>query len=412
MPSASAAIAIAMLGWLVALLQVPAAVGCRWKRVPLLVFTGLAIAATMDLPAVMMAVDHGTRVADLATLIKHLCSAISCCALLDWVITLERPRPGRWHLRHWQACLAVLITMVVLFSLAPRAETTSFTRTQTASMVTAYLLVYQGFFGAASAVAARQFWQGARNALPGTLRQGIWLLTAGATLGAVYGLAEVVILTTRATGSEFPGGTDRALTVASRLVPLAAGLILASMLAPPAFHALRAARRLGTYRSLHPLWRSLTAEAPAIVLRPPSHRLGMPAGLEIRMIRRVAEIRDGILLMRRRVGPATLAQAREMLSGYGLRGTTLDAAAEACAVELGLHMPRNAAPAPAVAVEATPAPGGSDLADEITWLRTVASARRSPAVQRVTGTLATTAASTAVGASPRVTSLGGPRDYG
>jgi hypothetical protein len=49
-----------------------------------------------------------------------------------------------------------------------------------------------------------------------------------------------------------------------------------------------------------------------------------------RLIRRTAEIRDATLALRCYVPADTAADSRRRLAALGLRGTTLDAAAEAC----------------------------------------------------------------------------------
>jgi membrane-associated phospholipid phosphatase len=394
---------IAGLGWVVALLQVPAAVRSRWKRVPLLVFSGLAVAATMDLPAVNAPLDHATKITDLGTFVKHVTSAVACCALVDWVVTLEEPRPARWHARHWYSFGVVLAVMTVLFVLAPKRETNDFTFTETSGLATAYLIVYLTFFAACCGITALRFWRGARSTLPGVLRTGIWLLAAGAATGAVYAGIEITLVSLRAAGAS-PGTPSPALDAASGLVPLAAGLILASMLVPPASHLFLAAGRLRAYHSLRPLWRALTAEVPGLALRLPS-RHGLPAGLEIRMIRRVAEIRDGILLMRRRVGPAALASARAMLADRGLDGPDLDAAVEACAIGLGLRTPHGA-PTPGPGARSVAAPGRSDLTGEVALLRAVQAQCGSPAVRQVVAALAP-CPSGALGTAQAVRSSGG-----
>jgi hypothetical protein len=288
----------------------------------------------------------------------------------------------------------VLVTLVVLFLVTPRTETYDFTQVEIGGLATSYQLVYECFLGIVGAATARRFWQAAQAAGRGVLRTSILILAVGAALGVVYGTYMTAILSVRlATRNEFPAGTLRAFAAASDLLQVASAIIVAGMLMPHAATAWRKCRRLADYHALYPLWRSLAADAPAIVLAPLPGKLKMLADLEMLMIRRVAEIRDGILLMHRRVGTPQLALARDMLGDLGLAGSKLDAAVEACAIDLGLRMPHRPA-APAGGSPVLPVPGGTDLAQETAWLRTIAVSRRSPQVRQVTSQLAASAALT------------------
>ena len=107
--------------------------------------------------------------------------------------------------------------------------------------------------------------------------------------------------------------------------------------------------------------------------------------LRIRLICRAAEIRDAALALRSYVPPGIVAQSRRMLAAADLTGTALDAAAEACWLELAIRAARAGAPArePAHVL-----PGGSTLREEVRWLRRVAAAMRSSPVQAVTAQFA------------------------
>ena len=105
----------------------------------------------------------------------------------------------------------------------------------------------------------------------------------------------------------------------------------------------------------------------------------------IRLIRRTAEIRDAALALRCYVPAGTAAESRRRLSALGLTGTALDAAAEACWLNLAIRAARAGAPA---AASAHVLPGGATLQEEVRWLRQVAAASRSGHVRTVAAELA------------------------
>ena len=93
--------------------------------------------------------------------------------------------------------------------------------------------------------------------------------------------------------------------------------------------------------------------------------------MEIRLYRRVIEIRDGILTVRGDVDDATRTAVTRCAVERGLDGADVDAAIEAAAICRAVRSP-NAVPAdPPANVEVI---GGSNLDDEVAWLSRVAEA--------------------------------------
>ncbi|MEV6986479.1 DUF6545 domain-containing protein [Sphaerisporangium sp. NPDC051017] len=140
--------------------------------------------------------------------------------------------------------------------------------------------------------------------------------------------------------------------------------------------------------ALRPLWKQLTDAAPHVVLgTPPSRRTDLTsfADLRIRLLRRTIEIRDAWLALRGYVTDEDHRWIRDELLSHGLAGEQLDAAIEAawltCAVDARHHG------RPYVPPASRPARGGSDLRDEVRWLRLIDHARRSKAVATAAATL-------------------------
>ena len=87
----SASVAVLALLWAIVLWRLPAAWASSWKRAPWAAFACLAVAMTLDLPAVTTGINQAAGINDIAVLIKHLAVLASCTAVLDWVTSLNNP---------------------------------------------------------------------------------------------------------------------------------------------------------------------------------------------------------------------------------------------------------------------------------------------------------------------------------
>jgi hypothetical protein len=166
---------------------------------------------------------------------------------------------------------------------------------------------------------------------------------------------------------------------------LMACLVLAGLPVPASGAAWQAAD-LTSLGALRDMWLELVAAVPGVAAGPWQHGIaGAVRDPRIRLIRRTAEIRDAALALRCYVPPGTVSKSRRLLCARGLMGTALDAAAEACWLELAVRAARAGAPA---TESAHVLPGGSTLHEEVRWLRRLAAAVSSPPVQAVTVELA------------------------
>ena len=145
--------------------------------------------------------------------------------------------------------------------------------------------------------------------------------------------------------------------------------------------AVRLMRQRAAYRRLYPLWRALYDAEPAIALDPPRSGLADRLAwrdLDLRVYRRVIEIRDGALAVRP-FQPAQIdAAARAAAAASGLTGAELDAHVEAACLEAGRLAKLGGASA-GHRVGATI--GWGELREEIDWLQRVARAY-GPTVKR------------------------------
>ena len=224
------------------------------------------------------------------------------------------------------------------------------------------------------------------------LAAGLRLIAVGGSFGMLYvALRAGYISLARATGSTRLGEAYSTLSdgvVAVTTIVVIIGATLPSW-----------APRLALFRDvrqLSPLWRVLIRRFPELALAPaPSPVVEvLPVGdVPRRRNRRVIEILDARLELRRRFRPAVAAQARRRASEAGLRGEDLAATVEAARIAVALRESETAAPGASVEHPAGPVheelgvhavTGGADLEDEATWLRKVSGAfSHSPVVADV-----------------------------
>lgn len=136
--------------------------------------------------------------------------------------------------------------------------------------------------------------------------------------------------------------------------------------------------------ALYPLWRALCDALPHIALYPPRSRMAdalTPRNSQLRLHRRLIEIRDGLLIMRDWVSQRDLDAIREVIRDADLPADLAPAAITACwlktalrAREAGLQHMENPLD---LARE-----GGTDIGSELDWLRRVATAWSAPVVDR------------------------------
>jgi hypothetical protein len=138
-------------------------------------------------------------------------------------------------------------------------------------------------------------------------------------------------------------------------------------------------------RRLYPLWEVLYEAVPHIALAAgESARGGVPAPRDVRLqlVRRVVEIRDGQLSLRRYADPRVRRAAEAAVTTAGLSGREAEAVVEACCLESARRAQLNGNEP--VHRDTGFCPGGVALSEEVAWLELVATALdRSPIVTQV-----------------------------
>ena len=391
---AEARVLVAVIIWASALWRTPAAIRAPAKRPLWLAFTALALALTASVTTVRRAIDHGTGVTSLTTLIMHLCGVVAAAAVLDGVHTRTHPQAPATsgpQPRHLVAAVAAL-TLSVLFGFIPRRETTPIlTIAADNPAAAAYEAAFAVFLGTAMVLAARMFGTASRAARTGPLRIGLWLLTAGMSLGTAYAVIRIAYLASTVAVTPSPGADGRLAGLSDTIELCACALIAVGSSIPATATAWQARRNYRDLNALRPLWNHLVSATPDIVLGTPPSRLRDrldPRDLRLRLIRRTIEIRDSALQLRAYTTVDLRRQARARLAAAGLAGDDLNTAVEACWLQVALTaLDRGASPGVG---EDFPTPGGADFASEIQWLRRIATASTSDLVRQTAADLTTT----------------------
>jgi hypothetical protein len=308
-------------------------------------------------------------------IIPHLLGVATAYFLLRVVSLITGSDAGRPRTARYQALLAgvVAVLLIALATAAPLGIKTSGTglmNTATAPEATAYWVVLNGYLGTVLIITTALFRRVGRAAPAGPLRAGLRAIAAGTAMIALYAVLK--------TGLMVAYGLGATISI-SGIEPVANGLrTLGTILAVtgaavPAGGKLRAIVR--AYRSLwalRPLWRVMRRTFPDVILFSRRRALVELAGVDdvqLRLYRRIIEIRDGLLTLRDYLPAGTLASAR-VFAGEN------PALVEACGIALALHRHRAGA-TPADSGERWADVGG-DVAGEAAWLSAVSTAFRRP----------------------------------
>ncbi|MEV4515235.1 MAB_1171c family putative transporter [Dactylosporangium sp. NPDC049525] len=366
----------------------------RGKAVRLVVLLA-TLSFTFNRREISYATDTVLHVADISVPLKNLATLAASAGLVH-IVGLLSTDPARWAWlrRAAYALLSVTsVAMCVLFLLAPRRpERYDFVYEHAGEpVVTAYAVLTQLGLTVGLICALVLFRPTGRSVAPGPLRTGMWLLSAGAVVGLLFMTNRVVYQISHAAGSVALDTTaaqnvSRAL-LATMLLLFAAGGAL------PALGGLRRwTSRYVALQRLRPLWLELSTAAPEVVLGDPPGRLGELLTLrsvELRLYRRVIEIRDAQWLLAARAGDGEddAAALRAAVTARRHSAAAPQDAAGRAVRAMASGSPVTAAPAPAVGPPgASQSAGGPDVDTEVRALLGLARRYRDAAAQDVVAT--------------------------
>ncbi|HEY6498232.1 MAG TPA: MAB_1171c family putative transporter [Streptosporangiaceae bacterium] len=297
--------------WATVLAQFPSHRNVPLRRAVWYTMVLLAAIGTLNLPAIGTRLDAATGLPNLADVAQHVLAIATAtlgryCA--EQVLGAVRPRT-RWS-RQLQTALptATVAALLVLFALSPArthpidtALYTDFPMQYAAHPgVFAYWLILAVYLGTTFALIGRLAWRYGRRAGRTPLGCGLVLIAAGMVAGLCYLGYGTSVVAARAAGV---GGSFISTSPAiiqglfgALIVLVAVGSFL------PASGYCPLIRRVAAYwslRQLYPLWAGLCQAVPGIALDPVpawADRID-PRDLQVRLYRRVIEIRDGYMAL-------------------------------------------------------------------------------------------------------------------
>jgi hypothetical protein len=361
---------VLVLLWVTVVLRLPTLWRDAQQRAVWATLTSLAVAKTVATPGVNALVGE---LIPQARVIPHLFGVVTAFFLLRFISLITdydatHPRAGRYQVL---LATSVLLTMIVLVDATPegiRTKGTEVMSTPISPAAAAYWVVLNGYLGTVLAIATALFWRISRSAPAALLRNGLYAMAAGTFLIALYAVLKTGLIVAHSFGATM--SVDRIEPTGNAL--RAFGVILGVVgAAVPATGKLRSV--VHAYRSLwalRPLWRVMRRTFPDVILFPRRRALLELAGVDevqLRLYRRVIEIRDGMLTLRDYLPPGALAEARTYVGDN-------PALIEACGIALALRRHRSGA-APTEDGDRWADIGG-EIADEVSWLSAVSAAYR------------------------------------
>ncbi|MGW1170847.1 MAB_1171c family putative transporter [Streptomyces sp. NPDC002550] len=359
--------------WAVAIWRLPAAIRVPKQRVLWVCFAALAVAITLGIPSVGHALDRAVAILNVSILLKHLVTVIDCGAALEFVVSMARPEAAR-KIRgpHIAVAALAMISLITLFTLIPMStEVDDFYEAYAgSSAATAYSAVVIGYLGLVMAIGTWLFWSYSRHTGAAWLRAGLRCLATGTAVGMTYAVLRVVQMVTALIGASQPVPSD----MISNIEWLAIALILVGNTIPAVGVAVRARQAIRAMRAIRPLWTSLTAHVPDIVLEAQRDQ-----GPRLRLHRMVIEIRDATLALVPFADEKAREDAARTAEAQGLSDEQVEYMTEALILRAAaVAKAAGREPSPGRALGDTSAPEGLDFDAEIRRLQGLNDAYHSP----------------------------------
>lgn len=286
----------AVVLWVVLLLRLPGAIRSVPQRRLLIAAAGLAGSVTVYLDPVTALLAR-TPLAGDCGIVMNVWGMLSSAFILDLVLAaLSKRRPWLVY-----GSAAAVSAVLVSLNAAEGGQAGCVTSLDVPWYSPFWWLLCIAHIIAvipSTALCARY----ARRATTRSLRIGLGLLAAGfASSTFFWGVVVLGYLLTRSdwVGAFFPLN-----------IGVTAWLIVAGTGLPLLIQARRQWRYLQTLWRLRPLWRQLVDTVPHVRMPEPALRSVPSGSIDLRLYRRVIEIRDALLILRDYVSPHTVDAAR------------------------------------------------------------------------------------------------------
>ncbi len=318
------------------------------------------------------------RVPNSGRLLGNLLTLAAAGAMQVMMLHLVHPPPvARQRVRRRLAVITlVALAMTVLLISADTENVTNFVeRYATSTPIAIYQLLYLSCLAMAVIDLIHLSIRYSRHVAP-MLRTGLRMVATGGIVYALHTAYKMALIAAAWSDSRLPGDESMISTTLAALggVLIAGGTTL-PVWGPRALLPWRLLRQYLSYRRLTPLWRELSAAVPEVRLTQPEAATDpAPWTMDIRLYRRVIEIRDAQLLLQPYSDPAAVDAAQEHARRIGLRGAHAQAHVDAVALATGLKRWRSDGPGVAPIVTEQHDVGDASLTSESRYLEQVAAA--------------------------------------
>jgi len=280
-------------------------------------------------------------------------------------------------LLRWMSCGLTVLVMITSFAIFTSGGETArphfFPVPGTLSVLDVYWVVYLLYLGIATAATLVLLLRAFGRVRSWLVRTPVLLLVIGSAGFLVF------------IGSRFVavfGGSDAAVALGTYVSsPHTIGVSLGCSIAAfvPLFLGLSAWR---SGNALYPLWKSLVTALPHIALYPPRPRLMdalLPQNSQLRLHRRLVEIRDGMLIMNDWAQPSDLAAIEVFVSD--VPPELMNPMTTACWLKVAIAVHDAGLPMAVDPLDLV-RQGGTDGESELQWLRAVAAVWADPRTDR------------------------------
>lgn len=374
-----------VLLWSLVLAWLPALRRGAIQRALWTIFLMLALVKTVALDPIVGWINETAGVHDANTLVQHLIGITAATALLRFISLIsgayeQRPRAKALQL---VTGLVVAVGLSVFFTITDDGVYSSADELLASPIAEpatiAYWMLLEVYLGIALTMGGLLLWRVSRVTPMSLLRVGLWLMCAGVALNALFAVYKSAYVLAHAAGVGMPTGTIVAISTNMMLV---ANLLMVSGVAVPAWTAAaKVVEVRRSMRALAPLWQTIRATFPEMILPVPRElptAEGILATARLRLYRRLIEIRDGMLELRGYVPAGVTAEALAYLKDKGVSDEEAAVLAEACWIEVALREVRSGATGGKPG-DVTSMHGGDNVAEEVAWLSRVSQAHsRSP----------------------------------
>lgn len=362
----------------------------RAPRNPILWAVGatLLLAAGINFlaaPAAISLVNRASGVPNLPAPIVYCLIVGESASVITMVLYWRGPadrvgRAVRWWLLVY-GCIAAAIPLLFVAGHTPVERRVDFdTFYARTPFVVEMVLAYLAAFAVATVAVAIWCWQWSRVAGRPWLRRGLWVIVAGSLLGVAFAVTKTTAVAARWFGADLDYLSSQVAPALSSagLVLAAAGFVL-PISGERLTNLWARVGRYGAYRRLYPLWDGLRRATPQIA-RP----MPLPwRDIELRLTRRLTEIRDGLLALRDHFDPEVRLTLIRVAQHAGLADLDARAVVEAEQIRAAITAKADHRTYPRSEGQ-QPLPGGTDGASELAWLSAVSDAFAHPRLPTVT----------------------------